>query len=187
MLTMRKQLKLTAAPSQPIVIGKIGAAYGISGWIKVFSFTESIESIFSYQPWLVRHISTQWQLIELENWKRHSNGLIINITGINNRNLARALTHREIIVDSKHFPLLARDEYYWKDIIGCQVITTTSYDLGKVVDIMETGSNDVIVIKSNARDSFGTKERLVPFLCEEVIKRVDTAAQVIEVDWDPSF
>lgn len=67
------------------------------------------------------------------------------------------------------------------------VVTTEGYELGKVVDMMETGSNDVIVIKANLKDAFGIKERLVPFLDGQVIKKVDLATRTIEVDWDHGF
>lgn len=71
--------------------------------------------------------------------------------------------------------------------MGCQVVTAEGYDLGKVIDMMETGSNDVLVIKANLKDVFGIKERLVPFLDGQVIKKVDLATRTIEVDWDPGF
>ncbi len=67
------------------------------------------------------------------------------------------------------------------------VVTTEGYSLGKVIDMMETGSNDVLVIKANLKDAFGIKERLVPFLDGQVIKKVDLTTQTIEVDWDPGF
>lgn len=66
------------------------------------------------------------------------------------------------------------------------MVTTEGYDLGKVVDMMETGSNDVLVIKANL-NAFGIKERLVPFLDGQVIKKVDLTTRSIEVDWDPGF
>ncbi len=53
--------------------------------------------------------------------------------------------------------------------------------------MMETGSNDVLVIKANLKDAFGIKERLVPFLDGQVIKKVDLTTRSIEVDWDPWF
>jgi 16S rRNA processing protein RimM len=71
--------------------------------------------------------------------------------------------------------------------MGCQVITTEGYELGKVVDMMETGSNDVLVVKANLKDAFGAQERLIPFLDEQVIKKVDLSTGTIEVDWDPGF
>jgi 16S rRNA processing protein RimM len=68
-----------------------------------------------------------------------------------------------------------------------QVVTDKGYDLGTVSDMLETGSNDVLVIKANLKDAFGQKERLIPFLEEQVIKNIDREAQRIEVDWDPGF
>ena len=53
--------------------------------------------------------------------------------------------------------------------------------------MLETGSNEVLVIKANLKDAFGQKERLIPFLEEQVIKNIDRTAQRIEVDWDPGF
>ena len=52
---------------------------------------------------------------------------------------------------------------------------------------METGSNDVLVIKANLKDAFGMKERLVPFLDGQVIRKVDLTEKLIEVEWDPGF
>ena len=54
-------------------------------------------------------------------------------------------------------PELEEGDYYWKDLMGCQVVTTEGYSLGKVIDMMETGSNDVLVIKANLKDAFGIK------------------------------
>jgi len=71
--------------------------------------------------------------------------------------------------------------------MGLQVVNVDGYEMGKVIDMMETGSNDVLVVKANLKDAFGVKERLIPFLDEQVIKKVDLATGVIEVDWDPGF
>ena len=66
-------------------------------------------------------------------------------------------------------------------------LTDKGYTLGKVDDLMETGSNDVLVVKANSNDGFGKSERLLPFLTDSVIKNVDLEAREITVDWDPSF
>lgn len=182
---MSKQLK-PVAPKQPIVLGKMGSTYGIRGWLRVFSSTENAESIFDYQPWFIQQAG-QWQLVELEDWKRHSQDLIIKVKGVDDRDAANLLTNREILVDSEQLPELVGDDYYWKDLMGCQVVTTTGYELGKVIDMMETGSNDVLVVKANLKDAFGAQERLIPFLDEQVIRKVDLSTGIIEVDWDPGF
>ncbi|AFH93036.1 TPA: ribosome maturation factor RimM [Providencia stuartii] len=182
---MSKQANL-ATPTNPIVLGKLGAAYGIRGWLKVFSSTEHAESIFDYQPWFIQR-SGQWQHIELEDWKHHNKDIILKLKGVDDRDAATLLTNFEIVVDSAQLPELDNNEYYWKDLMGCQVVTLQGYNLGTITDMMETGSNDVIVIKANLKDAFGIKERLVPFLDGQVIKKVDLKSKLIEVDWDPGF
>ncbi|MBP2168017.1 16S rRNA processing protein RimM [Erwinia toletana] len=174
------------SPVQPLILGKMGGAYGIRGWLKVFSSTEDAESIFDYQPWFIQRAG-QWQLIELEGWKRHNQDMIIKVKGIDDRDAAGLFTNCEIVVDSGQLPALDTGDYYWKDLIGCQVVTTQGYELGKVTELMETGSNDVLVVRANLKDAFGAKERLIPFLDEQVIKNVDLTTGTIEVDWDPGF
>ncbi|KGM26309.1 MULTISPECIES: ribosome maturation factor RimM [Photorhabdus] len=173
-------------PVNPIVLGKLGSTYGIRGWLRVFSSTEHAEDIFEYQPWFIQRAG-RWQHIELEAWKHHNQDMIIKIKGIDDLDAANLLTNCEIIVDSEQLPELDAGDYYWKDLIGCQVISTAGYNLGTVNDMMETGSNDVMVIKANLKDAFGIKERLIPFLDGQVIKKVDLATKTIEVDWDPGF
>ncbi|MGV3344733.1 ribosome maturation factor RimM [Enterobacteriaceae bacterium LUAb1] len=182
---MSKQLTVPQ-PVNPIVLGKMGAAYGIRGWLKVFSSTENAESIFNYQPWFIQRAG-EWQQVELESWKYHNQDMIIKVKGIDDRDAAARLTNIDIVVDSERLPSLEEGDYYWKDLMGCQVVTLQGYDLGKVIDLMETGSNDVLVIKANLKDAFGVKERLVPFLHEQVIRNVDLTTGTIEVDWDPGF
>ncbi|XCW68412.1 ribosome maturation factor RimM [Kosakonia cowanii] len=152
----------------------------------MFSSTEDAESIFDYQPWFIQKAG-QWQSIELESWRYHNQDIVIKLKGVDDRDAANLLTNCEILVDSAQLPQLEEGDYYWKDLMGCQVVTTEGYSLGKVIDMMETGSNDVLVIKANLKDAFGIKERLVPFLDGQVIKKVDLATQTIEVDWDPGF
>ncbi|SFN69581.1 16S rRNA processing protein RimM [Izhakiella capsodis] len=173
-------------PENPIVMGKLGAAFGIRGWLKVFSSTEDAESIFDYQPWFIQRAG-KWQQVELESWKRHSQEIIIKVKGFDDRDAAALLTNCEVVVDANSLPPLEEGDYYWKDLMGCKVVTSKGYELGKVVDMMETGSNDVLVVKANLKDAFGVKERLIPFLNEQVIKKVDLATGFIEVDWDPGF
>ena len=159
-----------------IVVGKLGATYGIKGWLKVFSYTEDAESIFSFQPWLVK-VKGEWKELHVESWKRHGQGLVAKIEGLNVREDAQMFTNAEVSVMADQLPTLSEDEFYWRELFGMQVFTTKGYDLGKVTDLLETGSNDVLVIKANLKDAFGQKERLVPYLEEQVIKKVDREAR----------
>ncbi|MFY2507682.1 ribosome maturation factor RimM [Vibrio pectenicida] len=172
--------------SDKIVVGKFGASYGIRGWLKVFSYTDNAESIFDYSPWFINQ-KGEWVEHKVESWKRHNKSLVVKVDGLNVREDAQLLTNFEIAIDPAVLPELPEDEFYWRDLIGMQVVTNKGYDLGIVSDMLETGSNDVLVVKANLKDAFGQKERLIPFLEEQVITLIDRQAQRIEVDWDPGF
>ncbi|TNH04155.1 ribosome maturation factor RimM [Testudinibacter sp. TR-2022] len=167
------------------IVGKLGSTYGIRGWLRIYSSTEQAESIFDYQPWYL-NIKGKWQATELESWRYHSNDLIVKLKNIDDRDIAQTLTNIEIGVNAENFPPL-EEGYYWHDLIGCQVVNLQGYQLGNVSDMMETGSNDVLVVKANLNDAFGQQERLIPYLEETVVKRVDLATKTIEVDWDAGF
>ena len=169
-----------------IVVGKLGSTYGIRGWLKVFSYTDNPESIFDYSPWFIEH-KGEWVEYKVESWKRHNKGMVAKLDGLDVREDANLLTNFEIFIDPAVLPELSEEEFYWRELFGMQVVTTQGYDLGQVTDMLETGSNDVLVVKANLKDAFGQKERLIPFLEEQVIKKVDREAQRIEVDWDPGF
>ena len=98
-----------------------------------------------------------------------------------------AYTHAEISMDATQLPELPQGEFYWRDLIGMSVVTDKGYNLGTVDDLMETGSNDVLVVKANSKDAFGQSERLIPFLTDSVIKDVKYDVKEITVDWDPGF
>ena len=168
------------------VVGKLGSTYGIRGWLRIYSSTEYAESIFDYQPWFLK-IKGQWQPTELESWKHHKHELIAKLKNVNDRETAQSLANVEIGVDLSVFPQLEEGDYYWHDLIGCNVVNLEGYAMGTVTEMMETGSNDVLVVRANSKDAFGKQERLIPFLYEQVVKRVDLTTKVIEVDWDAGF
>ncbi|ATC87275.1 16S rRNA processing protein RimM [Pseudoalteromonas arctica A 37-1-2] len=121
------------------------------------------------------------------DWRRHNKGFIAKFAQVNDRDEAMAYTHAEISMDAAHLPELPQGEFYWRDLIGMSVVTDKGYSLGIVDDLMETGSNDVLVVKANSKDAFGQAERLIPFLTDSVIKEVKYDAREITVDWDPGF
>ena len=171
---------------KPVVVGRLGAVYGIKGWLKVHSFTDDAERIFEYVPWLIQQGGT-WREIQISGWKRHNNGLVCKLDGVDLREDAQALAGVDIGVMPQHLPDLPEGEYYWSDLIGCQVANLNGYQMGEVTELMETGSNDVLVVKAKLNDAYGMKERLIPYLEGQVIKKVDLASRSIEVDWDPDF
>jgi 16S rRNA processing protein RimM len=171
--------------AEPIVMGKFGAVHGIKGWLKIHSYTDNAESIFEYKPLLMKS-KGHFQEVNISTWKRHGNGFVAKIAEFDVREEAQALVGLELFVDSKKLPELEED-FYWRDLVGCQVQTDKGYDLGVVTEMMETGSNDVLVVKANSNDAFGQKERLIPFIEQQVISNIDITSKLIIVNWEPDF
>ncbi|NVK23557.1 MAG: ribosome maturation factor RimM, partial [Gammaproteobacteria bacterium] len=146
-----------------ILVGKVGAPYGIKGWFKVTTFTEVPEGIFDYSPWLIT-INGQQHTVKVAEWRRHNKGLVAKFENTDNRNDAEAWLHGEIYVSADQLPELEGDDFYWRDLEGMSVLALNGYDLGKVSSLMETGSNDVLVVDANRNDAFGKTERLIPFI-----------------------
>ncbi|WP_068546033.1 ribosome maturation factor RimM [Thalassotalea crassostreae] len=169
-----------------VILGKIGAVYGIKGWLKIHSYTDDPQAIFDYSPWVI-NLGGKKQTVEVSEWRRHNNGLIAKFADISDRNDAQLRVSAEILVSSDALPELPEGDFYWRDLIGMSVVNESGYNLGEVSDIMETGSNDVLVVKANRTDAFGKKERLIPYLEDQVIKNVSLESKQIDVDWDPGF
>ena len=92
----------------------------------------------------------------------------------------------EILVERTNLPELDQDDYYWHQLVGLQVSNLSNQCLGEVDYLLETGSNDVLVVKPTA-NSIDDSERLVPYLYGQTVKGVDLDKQSILVDWDSDF
>lgn len=170
--------------SDTVIVGKIGAPYGVKGWVKINSYTEQLEGIFDYSPWL---LGDELKAITVDHWRTHNKGVIAKLVGVESRDDAEAIKNLEISIKAEQLPQLADDEFYWRDLVGMQVVTENGYDLGVVKDMFETGANDVMLVKARSNDAFGQKERMLPYLYDQVVKQVDRQAKIITVDWDPGF
>ncbi|MGB0894983.1 MAG: ribosome maturation factor RimM [Parashewanella sp.] len=171
---------------QPVVLGKIGASHGVNGWMKITTYTDSVTGIFDYSPWLLKE-NGQWREVKVLKWRQQGKAVIAELEGVNNREQAQLLTHCEIGVAPENMQQLPEGEFYWRDLIGCEVTNTKGYNMGVVEQLLETGSNDVLHVKANIKDAFGKKERLIPFVTEQFIINVDLLEKKILVNWDPDF
>ena len=148
--------------------------------MRIFSYTDPRENILDYQPWLVKQGTGEWSEKTLEAGRRHGKGVIAHLQDCTDRDAAHALIGSEIAVRREQLPETEAGEYYWNDLLGLQVINTRDEILGTVDHLMETGANDVLVVK-------GDQEHLVPFVKEQVVLQVDLENGVIQVDWDKDF
>lgn len=168
--------------SETVVIGKIGAPYGVKGWVKINSYTQEGQDIFTYSPWLVGELK-----VEVGQWRMHNKSMVAKLDGIETRDDAERIKNLEISITAQQLPALSDDEFYWRELIGMSVVTVQGYHLGTVKDVFATGANDVLQVKANLNDAFGQKERLLPVLFDQVITEVERTTGTITVDWDPAF
>lgn len=160
-----------------VVIGKLGSTYGIRGWLKVFSFTEGVQDILQYSPWYLES-SAGWQTIEVKDGREHGKLVVAKLKGYDTPEQARLLTGKQIAVKRSQLPALQKNEFYWTDLVGLTVINQHGETLGEIAYLMETGSNDVIVVKVNG------KEYGIPYLPDTVITQIDLANKIMRVNWD---
>nr|WP_297459618.1 ribosome maturation factor RimM [uncultured Halomonas sp.] len=168
-----------------VVLGKLTSPHGVKGWFKVYSYTSPMEGILDYAEWVVRQRgeSTAHRLIQ---GRRQGKGLVASLQGVDSREQAEQLAGAEILLPKQALPALGTGEYYWYQLEGLRVLTLEGIDLGHVNYLFETGANDVLVVRADER-SIDDRERLLPFLPDEVIRDTDLAAGTLTVDWDPQF
>lgn len=164
-----------------VVMGRFGRPVGLKGQIKLYTFTEDPELMINYQPWYMKNSHDKWQEIDCLSVVQRDKFLLVSLRGILSKEEAQTLTHGEIAVDKKVLPQLPQGEYYWRDLIGLQVVNVEGCQFGEVTELMETGANDVLVVEKD------NHKRLIPFLLDDFILNIDIDKQTMTVDWDEDF
>lgn len=155
-----------------VTLGRITGVHGVRGWVRVQSFTRPSDNIFSYGPWLIRGV----ELPRLDH-RASGRGFVVQLKGIEDREIAEELVGEEIQIERSSLPEPEDGEYYWADLLGMQVVTVDETVLGHIDRLLETGAQDVMVVKA------GSRERMLPFVQGPIVKKVDIPARRIEVDW----
>ena len=175
-----------------IVVGRIGAPYGIKGWVNVQSFTQPLENLLSYEPWLLQASGTSgWQKSAKHRIRPHKKGFVAGFEGVSDRDQAAVLTGTLIGVTRSAFnTAIDADEFYWQDLTGCEVINQRKQVLGVVDHLMETGAHDVLVVKGQSEPERSAKDPasqlLIPFV-DPYIEQVDLESRRITVQWEQDW
>ncbi|PWY56924.1 ribosome maturation factor RimM [Legionella qingyii] len=162
-----------------IIIARFGRPHGVKGFVTVHSFTEPRDNVLKYANWHA-FINNKWQPIKLLRAEVQNKSIIVQIEGYPERELVAQLTNIEIAVQQEQLEQLKPGEYYWHQLIGMNVINQQGESFGKVIEIIPTGANDVLVVEGN-------KRHLIPYLPGKFILDVDASQQLITVNWDMDF
>lgn len=167
------------------VLGKVTTAFGIKGWVKVYSYTDPITNLFDYDRWLLK-IGNDWRHYEVEDGKIQGKGLTVKLKGVADRDAALALSQVEIGVPTSELPELGEDEHYWFQLEGLQVLNTAGQLLGQVKELFESGGGNLVLVVSACEGSIDQQERLLPYV-DAVVLDVDLDAGKIQVDWEADY
>jgi 16S rRNA processing protein RimM len=161
---------------RPVVLGRIGAPFGVQGWVKVQSYTDPLEGIASYPVWELHRGGSLGRKAVLD-WKRAGAGVAVRLEGVETREAAQVLTGAEVLVERAALPPAAPGEYYWHDLIGLDAYSLQGVSLGRVAEILDLPAHPVLVLEGN-------RERLVPLVAER-LAGVDFDAGRLTLDWHP--
>ncbi|MFH1625695.1 MAG: ribosome maturation factor RimM [Pseudomonadota bacterium] len=146
-----------------LVIGKIVTTHGIQGRLRVTSYAESPGTFSSRDFLSIKDRKGHIERYQLTHVEPHKNFLLVELSGISSIDEAEKLVGASILIEKSTLTSLPEDEYYWFEIIGMKVFTDSGTFLGEVERILETGSNDVYVIRNKE------KEYLIPAIAEVVV------------------
>ncbi len=170
---------MNADPAAVIRLGEVCGVHGIKGWVKIRSFTEPKSNLIDYRDWLL-DTGGRRRPVHVESATVAGRNVIAKLEGVDDRDAAQALIGSVVFVRRADMPQCAPGEYYWADLEGLEVRSTSGAILGTVAELIATGANDVIVLA-------GVGGRLIPYVQDRIVREVDLEAGVIIVDWDASF
>ena len=173
----------TFDPNAVVLVGVVGAPFGVKGWAHVRSYTDPPDNLLGYVPWqLRRETGTNdpgWVPIDVEA-QRHGSGLIARFAGVRNRDAAVELRGSDIGVSAGVLPVPELGEHYWRDLIGTEVVNKAGVRIGEVERLFATPAHDVLVVV----DDIG--ERMIPFVSEWVVAVFPECGRVV-VDWQSQW
>lgn len=153
--------------NEMFTVGRIVNTHGVKGEIKVIPTTEDPKRFKKLKSIFVEGRKGMITY-EIEGVRYHKDFVLLKLQGINDMDAAELLKGSILKIDRKDSLPLKKDEYYISDLFGLEVYTEEERYLGTLVDIIETGSNDVYVVNKEDRE----KDLLLPAI-KQVIKGVD--------------
>lgn len=189
----------SSLPDDAIEVGRILDAWGVKGWVKILPHSSDPESLLSAKSWLLQVPDAKFRpgftvfsgtvSLRVDEAKIHSDTVVAKFSGLDDRNAAEALRGVRIFLPRSSFPAASKDEYYWVDLIGLNVVNREGLALGCVRDLMATGPHSVLCVEyveSREDGSSATAERMIPFV-SAYVDAVDIAGKRITVDWQPDY
>ncbi|MDH2382749.1 ribosome maturation factor RimM [Bradyrhizobium sp. CER78] len=157
----------------PVCVARIGAAHGVRGAVRLWTFTEDPLAVKDYGPLMTKDGTRQFEVTHAREAKDH---LVVTLKGVATRDDAERLNGLELYVPRDRLPDTDDGEYYHADLIGLAAVTTAEQPLGKVIAIHNFGAGDIIEIAPPQGATM-----LLPFT-NAVVPTVDLAGGRVVID-----
>ena len=158
-------------------MGRLGAAHGLAGWLRVVSYADPPEQLQNYRDWTLV-VNGHRRQATLSKLRSTPNGLLCLLEHVDTRDAAEGLNGAEIHIDRAALPPAGEGQWYWADLEGLEVRNLDNEHLGGVTGLMATGANDVLIVE-------GDRRRLIPFSPGSFVREVNIAEGRLVVDWNP--
>lgn len=175
--------------SDYLKLADVVGVFGIKGWLKIKSYLEEPTILAELQGIELAPGPDMRpeppRVVEVDAIQRQGKGLAVHLKGLDDRSDAEILRGFVLRIPADRFPEAGDNEFYWRDLVGMRVWCRegdATVLLGRVHHLLDTGSNDVLVVRP-CEDSLDDRERLIPWLLDEVVTRVDRTENGIWVDW----
>ncbi|MBL8428322.1 MAG: ribosome maturation factor RimM [Dechloromonas sp.] len=163
--------------SEIVVLGRLADPYGIQGWLWLHPFGDDPLAWADMPVWWIAREGEPWRERRLKSLRAHSNGVVVLLDGVADRTTAESMKGVLVGAPREALPAPDKDEFYWADLIGLDVVNTADERIGKVVGLIETGANAVLRVRGDDK-----AERLLPFV-SAVVLAVEKEAGQIRVEW----
>ena len=188
------QALTTELLSDLVVVGRIGAAYGIKGWAKIHPFSHYPDALLHADRWWISPyipnqavVDASWQLVSPKQLKPHADAWVAVCENWADRTHAEQVKGWQIAIPRSAFPQTEENEFYWVDLMGAQVLNQDKQILGEVVSLLENAAHTVMQIRSVdvLREGQKPREYLIPFV-SAFVGEVDlkSTPKTIAVTWD---
>jgi 16S rRNA processing protein RimM len=176
---------VVAAPGEMVVMGQVLLPWGVRGWVKVRPDTETLAALLGFPVWWLRAPGgAVWNEVNLVTGREHSDALVVQLSGVETREVALTLKGCDIAVPRAVLPRPPADEIYQADLVGFEVVNRQGVALGRVVEVADFGAHPLLRLRSGA--ALTLTERLIPYV-PAIVDFVDPASGTMQVDWGEDY
>ncbi len=191
--SLLSRLKVQPRSHDAVLVARVGAAFGVQGWMHVHTYSADPQVLFARRRWLISApkpatgcttfsmaSSHSTYVLCVRECKPHGDGIVAWAQAVDDRASAESLKNWDIWVPRSDFPSLANDEYYWVDLPGLQVRNLQGQCLGTVETLLQAGPQTTLQI---LRPGDPKQQRiLIPFV-KQFICTVDLTTKTLVADW----